>query len=123
MIFNMDIILSSEYVDLQECDAAVVGFFQDVRPLKGSSGWIDWRLNGRVSRFLIEHRLNGDWKETTLIPSQGRVAPRIILLVGLGKLNDYSYLRLRELSPYVLDTLKKLRVSDKIGRASCRERV
>jgi hypothetical protein len=108
----MDIILSAECADLQECDVVVVGFFQDLKPLKGSSGWVDWRLNGMLSRFVIEMKLNGDWKETTLIPSHGRVTPRIILLVGLGKVGEYSYLRLRELCPYFLETLKKLNVSD-----------
>ena len=81
----MDVILSKERVDVQECDVLVTGFFKDERPLKGSSGWIDWRLNGMLSRFLMEKKLTGDWKETTLIPSQGRVMPRMILLLGLGK--------------------------------------
>ena len=104
----MDVILSTEGVDLQECDVLVSGLFQDERPLKGSSGWIDWRLNGMLSRFLMEKRLTGDWNETTLIPSHGRVIPRMILLLGLGKVKDYSYLRLRELSPHLLGTLKNL---------------
>jgi len=108
---NMDVILSAQEVDVQECDVLVTGFFEDERPLKGSSGWIDWRLNGTLSRFLIEKRLTGDWQETTLIPSQGRVSPRMILLLGLGKVREYSYLRLRELSPFLLDTLKKLNTS------------
>ena len=107
--FNMDVILSTEGVDVQECDVLVAGFFQDERPLKGSSGWIDWRLNGMLSQFLIENKLTGDWKETTLIPSQGRVAPRLILLLGLGRVKEYSYLRLRELSSHLLETLKKLK--------------
>ena len=106
----MDIILSPEKVDVQECDLLVSGFFQDERPLQGSSGWIDWRLNGRLSRILIENRLTGEWKETTLIPSQGRLTPRLILLIGLGKLKEYSYLRVRELAPYLLASLEKLRV-------------
>ena len=104
----MDVILSTEGVDLQECDVLVSGLFQDERPLKGSSGWIDWRLNGMLSRFLMEKRLTGDWNENTLIPSHGRVIPRMILLLGLGKVKDYSYLRLRELSPHLLGTLKNL---------------
>jgi len=105
----MDVILSTEGVDVQECDVLVAGFFQDERPLKGSSGWIDWRLNGMLSQFLIENKLTGDWKETTLIPSQGRVAPKLILLLGLGRVKEYSYLRLRELSSHLLETLKKLK--------------
>jgi len=108
----MDVILSTEGIDLQKCDVLVTGFFQDERPLRGSSGWMDWRLNGMLSRFLIEKRLNGDWQEATLIPSQGRVMPRMILLLGLGKVREYSYLRLRELSPYLLVTLKKLNISN-----------
>jgi hypothetical protein len=108
----MDVILSKERVDVQECEVLVTGFFKDERPLKGSSGWIDWRLNGMLSRFLIEKKLIGDWKETTLIPSQGRVMPRMILLLGLGLLKEYSYLRLRELPPHLLETLKKLDASN-----------
>ena len=108
----MDVILSTEAIDLQECDVLVTGFFQDERPLRGSSGWMDWRLNGVLSRFLIEKRLTGDWQEATLIPSQGRVMSRMILLLGLGKIRKYSYLRLRELSPFLLETLKKLNTSN-----------
>jgi hypothetical protein len=104
----MDVILSKERVDVQECDVLVIGFFVDERPLKGSSGWIDWRLNGMISRFLIEKKLSGDWKEMTLVLSQRRIVPRMILLLGLGETKEYSYLRLRELAPHLLVTLKKL---------------
>jgi hypothetical protein len=107
----MDIIVSKEKVDLQDCHVLVIGFFKDERPLKGSSGWIDWRLNGMLSRFLIEKKLTGEWKETTLIPSQGRISSTMILLLGLGELKEYSYLRVRELPPYILETLKKLGTS------------
>jgi hypothetical protein len=104
----MDIILSKERVDVQECDVLVTGFFKDEKPLKGSSGWVDWRLNGMLSRFLMEKRLTGDWKEMILIPSQGRVTPRMILLLGLGEVKDYPYLLLRELPIHLLETLRKL---------------
>ncbi len=107
----MDVILSTEKVDVQECDILATGFFEDERPLRGSSGWVDWRMNGRLSRFLIQKRLTGSWKEVTLIPSNGRVTPRIILLLGLGKVNDYSYLRLREISPHLVETLERLKAS------------
>jgi hypothetical protein len=61
---------------------------------------------------VIEKRLSGEWRETTLIPSQGRVTPQMILLFGLGKVRDYSYLRLRELPPLFLRTLRKLNFSN-----------
>ena len=106
---KMDIILSKERVDAQECDLLVVGFFRDERPLRGSSGWIDWRFNGMLSQLLVENKLTGDWKEATLIPSQERILPKMVLLLGLGEVKAYGALRLRQLSPYLLDTLRKLR--------------
>ncbi len=112
IVENMDIILSKERVDSQDCDLLVTGFFEDERPLKGSSGLIDWRFNGKFSRFLIEKNLSGDWNETILIPSQGRVMPRMILLLGLGEKKKYGYTRLREVPPRLLQILKRLDAFD-----------
>jgi hypothetical protein len=105
----MDVILSREGLDALECDLLVSGLFQDERPIKSTSGWIDWRLNGRISRLVMDERLTGDWKETTLIPSRGRIAPRMILLLGLGRTKEYSSIRLRELFAHLLETIKNLR--------------
>jgi hypothetical protein len=108
----MDIILSQERVDVQECDLLVTGFFRDERPLRGSSGWIDWRFNGKFSRFLIEKNLSGDWSETILIPSEGRVMSRMILLLGLGHTSEYGRLRLSEVAPRLLQIVKRLEAFD-----------
>jgi hypothetical protein len=105
---DMEIILSKEKVDAQEVDVLVTGFFSDERPLKGSIGWIDWRFNGMLSQLLKQKKLTGDWMEATLIPSQERVFPRMILLLGLGEVKNYNYLRLHNLASYLLDTLRKL---------------
>ncbi|MDI7258950.1 MAG: M17 family peptidase N-terminal domain-containing protein [Thermodesulfobacteriota bacterium] len=105
----MDIIISPEKVDVQDCDVLVTGLFEDERPLRGASGWIDWRLNGMLSHLLIEDKLTGNWKEKTLIPSHGRITPKLILLFGLGKAQDYSYLHVREVFPFFLETLKNLK--------------
>jgi len=107
----MDIILSIEDVDFQECELLVAGFFQDERPLKGTSGLIDWRLNGTISHLVKGGRITGEWQETTLIPSHGRVIPPLILFLGLGKVRDYSTLRLRDLFPRFFDTLRNLKSS------------
>ncbi len=107
----MDVILSDRKADVQDCEALVSGFFEDERPLRGTSGWLDWRLNGLLSHLLIDQRLIGTWKETILIPSQGRILAPLILLIGLGKVREYSYLRLRELLPFLLESLQKLNVS------------
>jgi hypothetical protein len=112
VVKNMDIILSKERVDDQDCDLLVTGFFKDERPLKGSSGLIDWRFNGKFSRFLIEKNLSGDWNETILIPSEGRIVPRMILLLGLGRMKEYGQPRLSEVPPRLLQIVKRLEAFD-----------
>jgi Cytosol aminopeptidase family, N-terminal domain len=107
----MDIILSIEDVDLQECELLVTGFFQDERPMKGTSGLIDWRLNGTISHLVKQGKMTGEWQETTLIPSHGRLIPPLILFLGLGKVKEYSTLRLRDLFPRLFDTLRNLKSS------------
>lgn len=107
----MEIIISPERVDVQECDILVAGLFEDERPLKGTSGWIDWRLHGMLSHFLMEDKLTGHWKERTLIPSHNKITPKLILLFGLGKTQDYSYLHVREVFPFFVETLRNLRSS------------
>ncbi len=107
----MDVILSKETIDLQESELLITGFFQDERPLQGTAGWLDWRLNGRLSRFLLEKKLTGEWKERTLIPSQRRVSPKWIVLFGLGKVKAYSYLTVRELVPSIHETIKHLKTT------------
>jgi hypothetical protein len=108
----MDIILSSDSIDVQECDVIVTGFFLDERPLRGASGWIDWRLNGRLSHFIQAKRFTGEWKETILVPSEGRLVAPLILLIGLGRVREYSNstLRLRELSAHLIMTLQGIQV-------------
>jgi len=108
----MDVIISKESIDLQESDLLVTALFKDERPLRGSIGWVDWRLNGVLSRFLIENRLTGEWRERTLILSQGRVSPKAILILGMGKIKEYSYLSVREVVPFVVETLKNMRASN-----------
>jgi hypothetical protein len=107
----MDVIISREEVDLQESNLLVTSLFQDERPLRGSTGWVDWRLNGMLSRLLIDQRLTGEWGERILIPSQGRMNSRLILLFGLGKVREYSYLFVREVVPFMLETLRNLKAS------------
>lgn len=110
----MDVIITKEPIDLQECDLLVTGFFKDERPLRGTAGWLDWRLNGMLSRLVMEKKLTGEWKEKTLIPTHQRVTPKLLLFLGLGYVKSYSYLTIREMVPFLYETIKNLK-SSQIG--------
>ena len=75
---------TSKPFDKLETQCAVVTSFADSRPLKGNAALLDWRLNGRLSRILLNRRFSGDFKEALLLPSEGRIRSREILFLGLG---------------------------------------
>jgi hypothetical protein len=57
---------------------------EDERPLRGVSGFVDWRLCGRLSRILMDGFFVGQKHDTLLPPSEGRIAVPRIFAVGLG---------------------------------------
>jgi hypothetical protein len=79
-----------------ESEAMIVGFFEDVRPLKGPAGQLDWLLCGALSRLVLDRKLQGSLGQVALLTSQGKVPVQKIFLIGLGPR--------AELSPAVLQS-------------------
>ena len=90
------LVLSSLPIDEVPGQMALATFFEDVRPLKGSTSLIDWRLNGRLSDLILQGRISGEFSESLIMPSQGRLATREILLFGLGHSGQMDEKRFEE---------------------------
>ncbi|MDA8100628.1 MAG: hypothetical protein M0042_13505 [Nitrospiraceae bacterium] len=73
-----------------DTEAVAVGFFEDLRPLKGSAGAIDWLLCGALSRLVIDNRIRGALGEVALVTNYGKIPASKIFLVGLGPSADRS---------------------------------
>jgi hypothetical protein len=71
-------------------DLLAVGFYQDVRPLRGAAGLLDWRFDGRLSALIVGGGLTGALGEQLLIPSNRRLPWRLTLAVGLGPSADFD---------------------------------
>ena len=67
-----------------DADAVLVGFHEDVRPLKGMAGALDWVMCGALSRLIIERKVKGALGDVALLTSNGKVAASKIFLVGFG---------------------------------------
>jgi hypothetical protein len=67
-----------------ETEALIVGFYQDVRPLKGLAGELDWLLCGSLSDLILNNKLSGSLGEVALLASRGKVPAMKIFMVGLG---------------------------------------
>jgi hypothetical protein len=79
-----------------ETGALIVGFFEDVRPLKGLAGELDWLLCGSLSSLIIKNKLRGVLGELALLTSRGKVPAAKIFMLGLGSRERISPERLLE---------------------------
>ncbi len=76
-------------------DAIVVGIFEDVRPLKGFAGQLDWLLCGSLSDMLLTNRVRGSLGDVALFTSRGKVPSPKIFMMGLGPRSEFSQSMLR----------------------------
>lgn len=103
---------TSKPLDKQECRLAVVTTFLDCKPLQGNAALLDWRLNGRLSRLLMANRFTGQAKEMLLMPSEGRILAKEILVVGLGAKHTFDESQVAKFVPFLLDILNKKKTAD-----------
>jgi hypothetical protein len=76
-------------------EALIVGFYEDVRPLKGVAGELDWLLCGSLSALILTKKLRGSLGDVALVTSQGKVPVQKIFMVGLGPSNGMTPATLR----------------------------
>lgn len=108
----IQMVLSEAPIDEVPGKLTLATFFEDVRPLKGSTGLIDWRFNGRLSELALQGRIFGHFSESLLLPSQGRLASDEVLLFGLGQKKDFSEDQQEKGFILLSEKLSKLRASD-----------
>lgn len=77
-------------LDKLELESLAVFVFQDVRPLRGVAGYIDWRLCGSLSRLIIAGHFEGRRDEHVLMPVTGTLNIKRLFIFGLGPLRTFS---------------------------------
>ena len=70
---------------LGACDALCLFLAEDDRPLSGAAGYIDWRMNGGLSRVLMQGFFVGAADDTLLIPTSAGLSVSRLFAVGVGK--------------------------------------
>jgi len=108
----MQIKVTTESLDRLPHECLVLGFFSDERPPKGNGGFVDWRLNGLVSRLIADGKISGAFSERVLLESQQRLPLQKIVLFGLGKRRELSYETLREAGARMTETAVRIHCYD-----------
>lgn len=75
---------------IEGIDGAVAVVWQDQRPLRGLAARADWRLNGFLSRLVLQERFSGKAGDWLLVHTQGRLPYTHLFLVGMGRKDDHG---------------------------------
>ena len=103
--------LSSKEIDKLEAQTLVLPFFSDEKPLKGANGLIDWRMNGSISRLIMEGKITGKRGESVLILPRKRIKGEKILMIGLGESKEFNGHLLEGVSGEILRQVVKIGVN------------
>lgn len=78
-----------------ETEALVVECYEDVRPLKGLAGELDWLLCSALSSLLERGKFRGTLGEAALITPRGKIPAQKLFLMGKGDRSGASELSVR----------------------------
>lgn len=107
----MDIKVVSGDVTAQQVGAVVVNLFEGVTSPGGATGAVDSALGGAISQLIEDGEIKGKLGETTLIHTLGKMTPSRVIVVGLGKADDFSSDRVRSVAAASYRALRSANVT------------
>ena len=81
-----------------ESDALIVNLFEGVRQPGGATGAVDKALTGAISALIREGELKGELNQTALIHTLGKIPSKRVIIVGLGKREEFNLDRIRQVT-------------------------
>lgn len=95
--------------DKVDAEIIALPFFEDERPLRGASGLVDWRMNGALSRLILQGAVSGLEGESLLMSTDGRISAPRLLLFGLGDSKSFDGKRFQTLLSQFVKTVARLK--------------
>jgi leucyl aminopeptidase len=104
----LDIRVVAEDVTKFKGDALVVNMFEGVKTPGGATGAVDAILGGAIRKLIQAGEVTGKWGEQTLLHTSGVLLADRVLVVGLGKAEDFTLDRVRVVSAEASKHLRKI---------------
>jgi len=104
-------ILNITNLPLKDLEVEVLGLpiFSGISPIKGEIVKLDKALGGEISRVYNCGDITGNYKEFTIIYTQGSVACKRLLFVGLGEKEKFNSDRLRSVVAIMARNCRRLK--------------
>lgn len=94
----MEIVVESGRIEEKITELLSLGLFEGEKELTGVIGYIDDLLGGRISDVIKAGDFNGKPNQTLLLYTYNRIESKRLLLVGLGKREEFSLETVRSAS-------------------------
>jgi len=106
----MKVLVDTRHLDDISGDLLGLWHFSDEKPLKGLSGLVDWRLDAKISQFMISGRIAGTWGEKVLLGAAPPLSGvKIIIIIGVGSISECSPQRIKDAAGLMIGTAMKLK--------------
>jgi leucyl aminopeptidase len=89
-------------------DALVVNLFEGIKAPGGATGAVDTALGGAIRKLIRVGEVTGKWGEQTLVHALGKLPVDRVLVMGLGKPEDFTLERVRIVSAEAVKHLRKI---------------
>ena len=91
-----------------EDEVIVVNLFEGVAHPGGATGAVDTALGHQITAMIATGDVSGTFKEVTVFPTFDRIPANRVMIVGLGKREEFSLDRVREVSARAAQRVREM---------------
>ena len=92
--------------------AVVVNLFEGVQQPGGATGAVDRALGGAIGDLIAEGEIKGKRNEVTVLHTLGKIPPKRVLVVGLGKQGEFTLDIVRGVTAEACRALRRIGVAE-----------
>ncbi len=106
----MDIKVITGEIQKENAELIVVNLFEGVTEPGGATGAVDKALDGRIRRLIADGDFKGKARETALLYTNGAIPAKRVLIVGLGKEEEFGLEAIRVAAATAAKRVRGLRI-------------
>ncbi|MFC2053204.1 leucyl aminopeptidase [Chloroflexota bacterium] len=101
---SLDIQINVEHGPIQEieADTIILNLFEGVKEPGGATGAVDKDLDGAITELIANGDFSGKASETVVVYPRGAITARRVILVGLGKRDEFDLETVRKAAAFAI---------------------
>ena len=108
----MDIKVKNINLDEAPCDLLVINMFAGVKVLGGGTGAVNKALDGLIQRLTREEKFKGEFGETLIFHTHGKIPAKKVMVLGLGDRRKFNLEKIRQLGGITIKKARELKAKN-----------